>query len=211
MRWRSLKKSETRGDFITVARVLRPQGRRGEVAVELLTDFPEQFAQRRTLSAVFRDRSERRELQIEDFWSPGGGKGAARLVMKFAGVDSISAAEALAGCELQLPRAQRPQLEPGSAYATDLIGCRVFAVAEAQSESRAIEVGAIDDVIFGAGEAPLLVLRDPNQRELMIPFAAAYIRQLDLPGKRLVMQLPEGMLELDAPLSPEEKRAQHQK
>ena len=53
--------------FVTVAKIVKPQGRRGEVAVELLTDFPQQFSQRRSLSAVSR-LGERRQLQLEDFW-----------------------------------------------------------------------------------------------------------------------------------------------
>src|SRR5947209_16637315 len=111
---RSLGKKTS--EFVTVARVLRPQGRRGEVAVELLTDFPEQFAQRRALSAVS-GAGERRQLQLEDFWAPvtGAKPGAGRLVMKFAGLDSISAAEELTGCELQIARAERAELEPGRA------------------------------------------------------------------------------------------------
>lgn len=196
-------------DLITVGRVLKPQGRRGEVAVELLTDFPEQFAQRRKLISVS-PSGRRRELQLEDFWAPATSarSGNARLIMKFAGVDSISAAEELAGSELQIPRFQRPVLEPGSAYATDLIGCRVFALTADASE---IEIGAVDDVTFGAGEAPLLVVRNKDNRELMIPFATAYLYQLDVENKRLVMNLPEGMLALDAPLTAEEKEDQRRK
>ena len=84
----------------------------------------------------------RRELQIEELWPHKG-----HLVLKFAGVDSISDAETLVGCELQVPVSERATLEPGWNYVSDLIGCVVF------SGDR--EVGTIQNVQFGAGEAPL--------------------------------------------------------
>jgi 16S rRNA processing protein RimM len=193
-----LKKTDAAASqqFITIGRILRPQGRRGELAVEPLTDFPEKFAERRVLSAVS-PSGERRELRLEDVWEHKG-----VLVMKFCGIDSISDAEQLAGYDLQIPAAERGQLEAGSAYAVDLIGCTVLTAEK--------EIGVIDDVQFGAGEAPLLIVKSFDKRELMIPFAQAYILQFDLTGKRLVMDLPQGMLELDAPLTPEEKKQQQE-
>ena len=136
----------------------------------------------------------RRELHVEEFWPHKG-----RMVLKFAGVDSISDAEQLSGCELQIPLAERAPLEEGAFYVGDLIGCELI-VGEKQ-------VGRVDEVQFGAGDAPLLVLHQ-GKRELLVPFAQAYLKQVDLPGRRVVMDLPEGMLELDAPLSREEKQAQ---
>ena len=77
--------------------MLGPQGRRGEVLAKLHTDFPERFEERRQLSGFAADGS-RRELQLEEHWFHKGG-----VVLKFAGVDSISDAEQLAGLELQIP------------------------------------------------------------------------------------------------------------
>jgi len=68
-------------------------------------------------------------------------------------------------------------------------------------------IGRVADIQFGAGEAPLLVLREAK-RELLIPLAQDYIRLLDVAGRRIELELPEGMLDLDAPLSKEEKEAQ---
>ena len=161
---------------------------------ELHTDFPERFAQRRQLWAR-PPQGERRELQLEDFWPHKG-----RVVLKFRGVDSISAAEELAGCEVQIPREQRAPLEPGTSYVSDLVGCMVVA------DNR--QLGPIAEVQFGAGEAPLLVVR-AAQREFLLPLAAEFIQELDL-GKRVVrLQVPEGLLQLDAPLNEEEKALQH--
>ncbi len=180
---------------------MKPQGRHGEVAVELFTSFPERFAERRSILALEANGS-RRPLEVEEFWSHKG-----RMILKFAGVDSIDEAERLVGCEIQVPLSQRSTLEPDEAYVSDLVGCAVFVV-EAGQEAR--QIGTIADVTFGAGEAPLLVIRS-GRREHLVPFAQAYIARLDLAGKRIEMRLPEGMLELDAPLSADEKREQQQK
>ena len=179
--------------FITVARIVRAQGRRGEVLAELHTDFPERFAERRKLFALA-DDGRRRELALEEFWLHKG-----RVVLKFSGVDSIAAAEALAGCEVQIPAAERAPLPEGAAYVSDLVGSEVF--------DGPRRVGKVSDVQSGAGEARLLVVQ-AGDREMLVPFAAAYVKSFQAAGKRLEMQLPEGLLELDAPLTEEEKREQ---
>lgn len=179
---------------------MKTQGRRGEVATELHTDFPELFAERSRvflLDAV----GHRRELQVEEHWPHKG-----RMVLKFRGVDSISDAETLVGCEVQIPRAERAPLAPGETYVSDLVGC-VLAVSE---HGQWREAGTIDDVQFGAGEAPLLIVHH-GRKEYMVPLAQEFIQQLDLENKRVLMALPEGMLELDAPLTPEEKAEQQKK
>jgi 16S rRNA processing protein RimM len=166
--------------FVTIARVTKTQGRRGEVAAELFTDFPERFEERRRLYALSR-RGERRELELEHFWPHKGG-----LVLKFRGVDDISAAEELAGAELQIPREQRAQLLPGEAYVSDLVGCVVIADGH--------ELGPIAELDFSAGTAPLLVVRKGG-KEYLIPFAEEFVEELDVAGRRVRMKLPEGLLE----------------
>ena len=178
----------------------RTQGRLGEVAAEVLTDFPERFAVRLRLYALDA-RGQRRELRLDGFRPHQG-----RLLLKFAGVDSISAAEELVGCEIQIPRSERAEPEPGSSYVGDLVGCAVV-VSGAADKGAARDLGTVAEVQFGAGEAPLLVVRR-GEREYLIPFAQEYLRTVDVKAKRLEMLLPEGMLELDAPLTKEEKEAQ---
>ncbi len=170
----------------------RTQGRRGEVAAELHTDFPERFPQRKRLFALGPDGS-RRPLELEQSWGHKGG-----IVLKFRGVDSITDAEKLVGSEIQIPRDERAPLKPGTAYIADLVGCTVIAGGR--------ELGKIEDVQFGAGDAPLLVVK--GVKDYDIPFAEEFVRSLDIERKRLDMALPEGLLELDAPLSEEEKRSQ---
>jgi 16S rRNA processing protein RimM len=178
------------GEFITIARVIKPQGRVGEVSAELFTDFPERFAERRHLIALGTTGS-RRELELEDFWPHKG-----RMILKFAGIDSIEDAATLAGAEIQIPREQRAQLDEGAFFVSDLVGCQVFA-STGSVEIR--ELGPVTDVVFGAGEAPLLQVRE-GARELLIPFVESYTKKVDLDTKKIELVLPEGMLELDAPL-----------
>jgi len=188
--------SESRGasgEFITLARVVKTQGRRGEVAVELYTDVPDRFREGMRLWALLETQTnERREVQVEDLWPH-----KEWLVLKFQGIESISDAEALVGAELQLPRSERAVLEPGWTYLSDLVGCTVF-----DGER---EIGPIEDVTFGAGEAPLLVVRSGVNLPYEIPFAEAYLAQVDLERKQIRMRLPEGLLDVNAPLTKEEK------
>jgi len=157
------------------------------------SDVPDRFKVGLRLFALAPDDS-RRKLQIEELWPHKGD-----LVLKFAGVDSISDAETLIGCELQVPRSERARLEAGWNYVSDLLGCVVF---DAERE-----IGKIEDVQFRAGEAPLLIVGAGSQR-YEIPYAQAYLQSVDLEHKQIQMRLPEGMLELNAPLTDEERRQQ---
>ena len=179
-------------EFITLARVIKTQGRRGEIAVEPHTSVPDRFVEGMRLFALD-DAGRRRELVIEDFWPHKG-----YLVLKFGGIDSISEAETLLRCELQVPFEERAALEPGWTYISELAGCTVF------DGSR--EIGKVEDVQFGAGEAPLLIVRGSAKMPYEIPYAQEYLAGIDLERKQIRMRLPEGMLEVNAPLREEEKR-----
>ncbi len=178
--------------------MVKTQGRRGEVASEILSDVPGRFVVGMKLLALPQaSNGPRRELEVEELWPHKG-----LLVLKFAGVDSISEAETLVGCELQLPRSQRSKLQAGWNYVSDLIGCSVL--------DHGREIGRIEDVQFGAGEAPLLIVRDLGARLLEVPFAEAYLDSVEVERKQVRMKLPEGLLEVNAPLTAEEKREQAQ-
>jgi 16S rRNA processing protein RimM len=191
--------SEPSGEFITLARVVKTQGRHGEVAAELHSDVPGRFAAGMKLFALpkeqdLRAQQSRRELEVEDLWPHKG-----QVVLKFRGVDSMNDAEMLIGSELQVPSAERADLEPGWNYVSDLVGCTVL--------DHAREIGRIEDVQFGAGEAPLLIVAKAGKK-FDVPFAEAYLEAVDMAQKQVRMNLPEGMLEINAPVTPEEKQAQ---
>ncbi len=190
---------EPRGEseFITLARVVKTQGRHGEVAAEMHSDVPGRFAAGMKLFALPKAQSEqsRRELEVEDLWPHKG-----LVVLKFRGVDSMNDAELLIGSELQVPSAERADLEPGWNFVSDLIGCTVL--------DHAREIGRIEDVQFGAGEAPLLIVANSAGKKFDVPFADAYLESVDTAQRQVRMNLPEGMLEINAPVTQEEKQAQ---
>jgi 16S rRNA processing protein RimM len=171
--------------------VAKTQGRRGEVAAEVHSDVPGRLQAGMRVFAL--DNDSRRELKIEDAWPH-----KSYIVLKFAGVDSISDAEPLVGSELQVPQSERAELEAGAAYVSDLIGCVVL-------DGRR-EIGTIKDIRFGAGEAPLLVVAGKTEYE--IPYAQEFLVQVDLEHKRIEMALPDGLLNVNAPLTDEEKQQQ---
>lgn len=185
---------EPNDGFITLARVVKTQGRHGEVAVEVHSDVPDRFTEKMKLQAL--DRSEgRRELQVESLWPHKG-----LLVLKFRGIDSISDAEDLIGSELQVPWVERADLEQGWTYVSDLAGCTLV--------DHGQELGTIEDVQFGAGEAPLLIVASKMGKKFEVPFAEAYLETVDTTRKQVRMKLPEGLLEINAPMTAEEKEQQ---
>ncbi len=182
------------GEFITLARVVKTQGRHGEVAVEVHSDVPDRFAEGVKLLALEKSGEARRDLEVEGLWPHKG-----LLVLKFRGVDSMSDAEELIGCELQVPSTNRASLEQGWNYVSDLVGCVVL--------DHGVEIGRIEDVQFGAGEAPLLIV-SAAKKKFDVPFAEAYLEAVDIGLRQVRMNLPEGMLEINAPMTAEEKQQQ---
>jgi 16S rRNA processing protein RimM len=183
-------------DFITIARIVKAQGRHGEVTAEILTDFPERFAAREQLVLANEAKAVRREVALEQSWLHKG-----RVVLKFRGVDSIEEAQSLAGFEVQIPKSQRTELEAGSYYFGDLVGCMVWD----HSSEPPREIGKIEDIERGAGSAPLLNVRRGTE-EIQIPFAQEYVVSIEAGAKRVDLKLPEGLLEINQPLTEEEKQ-----
>lgn len=179
-----------------LARLVRPQGRHGEILADILTDFPERFADRKRLLLVSSETSPEpvREISLENHWLHKG-----RIVLKFAGIDSINDADMLRGLLVAIPASERAALTDGSVYIGDLIGCEVIDL-----NAGSIAVGVVEDVDREAG---LLFVKTPDGGEVLIPFVKAYMATMDIAGKRIEMRLPEGLLEINAPLTDEERRA----
>ena len=174
--------------WVWLARVRRPQGRKGEIFADILTDFPERFAERRQLW-LFKENTQAaaREVTLQNHWLHKGG-----IILHFSGVDSISAAEQLAGFIVALPRAERAALAADEAYIGDLIGCLLVDIAT----TNAVPIGEIEAVDRTAGPVPLLIVRGPHG-EILIPFAKSYLRKIDLEAQRVEMALPEGLVDLN--------------
>ena len=184
-------------EWAWLARIRRPQGRKGEVFADILTDFPDRFSERRNLWLIADPDSPRTKsipapvaAELINHWPHKGG-----MVLHFAGVDSISAAELLAGRIVAIPLAERAPLAEDEVYIADLIGCALFDVAG----SAPILVGQIESVDRTAGPVALLVINNPGSPdEILVPFAKSFLRNLDLIAKRVEMALPEGLVNLNS-------------
>jgi 16S rRNA processing protein RimM len=182
-----------------LARIRRPQGRKGEVFAEILTDFPEKFAERKQLWLLREAASENetpRTIGLENHWPHKSG-GQSGIVLHFAGVGSITEAEALSGLIVALPFEERAALAEDEVHIADLIGCELVDVASAEP----VVVGRIENVDRSAGPnaadaVPLLIVRG-ERSEVLVPFAKSFLRKLDLAGGRVEMALPAGLLELN--------------
>jgi len=185
-----------------LARIRRYQGRKGEVFADLLTDFPEKFTERKQLwllsgtsgasggaPARTATVSAPREVELIAHWPHKGG-----IVLHFAGIDSITAAETLKGMTVAIPRAERAALDEDEVYVGDLIGCTLIDVAGAEP----VTVGTIEEVDRSSGPVALLVVQGTSG-EVLVPFAKSYLRNIDLNAKRVEMSLPEGLIDLNAP------------
>jgi 16S rRNA processing protein RimM len=171
---------------VTLARILRPRGLRGEVAAEILTDFPERLPKRREVWLAG-ERSAPRLVRVQRCWlSPSRG---GQAVFHFADIHSMEDAERLRGLEVQVPIEQRAELAAGNYFVGDLVGCEVW---EAGASSA---LGSVRDVEFPGG-APLLAVDTP-EGEVLIPLAAEFCIRIDVQAKRIDVSLPEGLRDLN--------------
>jgi 16S rRNA processing protein RimM len=166
-------------DWVTVALLGKPRGNRGELAAISLSSKPERFE---SLERVFLSGHEN-PFEVEEIWEH---KGA--LVFKLAGIDSINDAEKFYGCEVRVPFAERAPLEPGEYYHSDLVGCEVFDRANGQSIGKVLEV----QEAAGGG---LLVL----DGDVLIPFTSGLCKLIDIANRRIEVDVPEGLLNLNKP------------
>jgi 16S rRNA processing protein RimM len=185
--------------FVVVAHVVRPQGRKGEMIAEILTDFPQRFVERSHVWLLPpSELAAAREVTIERQWLHKG-----RIVLKFTGVDSIADAEIFRGWDIAVSREERVALADDSVYIADLMGCHL--VDEANG---GVDLGPVQDVARGEnGAADLLVLK-AGREELLVPFAKAYLVEIDPQARILRMRLPAGLTDLNAPMTEEERTAQ---
>jgi len=169
-------------ELIAVGRILRPQGRRGEVRVEPLTDEPERFRELRACYLTPPETGERRA--VETVWFQGGVP-----VLKLAASETLGDAEALVGRLVSIPRAEVRPLPPDRFYTFDLVGCTVET-----AEGRGL--GVLTDVWPGTAH-DLWVVR-ANGGECLIPAVSAIVERVDLAARVVVVRPPEGLLELES-------------
>ncbi len=175
--------------MVLVGRVVRPHGLRGQVVIASETDFgPERFAAGakvwRTAEKAI-DGKTVSELTVADSYPQGD-----RWVVAFENVNTVEDAETLRGVELRIPEDARMALGPDEYYLYDLVGCQVRTEA-------GVEVGRVQAVYTGAGGALLSVNRDGA--EVLVPLVKAMCPEIDVAGRRIVVNPPEGLLDVNRP------------
>jgi 16S rRNA processing protein RimM len=164
-------------DLVLVGRVVKPQGRHGEVAVEPLSDRPDRFpALRRAF--VQAPGGGAREVRVAGCRPHKG-----RFVLAIEGISTIDEAETMRGLELRIEEKELAVLPEGSYYHHQLRGLRV-------EDEAGSEMGVVDDVVETGAEARVLVVRGPGG-ETLLPFAAGFVKAVDLARGRLVARRPE--------------------
>ncbi len=171
-------------ELVAIGRVARAQGRRGEVVIDPLTDFPGRF---HNLERVFieNEHGEWVVLRLEGVREQRG-----RPVLKFLGVSGISEAERLAGSELRIPESEPCPLPENSLYHFQIIGCSVW-------DSRSGYLGTVEEIMTTGG-TDLLVVRNDEGDEFLIPLCEEICRHIDTERERINIQAPEGLVTLNA-------------
>jgi 16S rRNA processing protein RimM len=173
--------AEPGSDLVLIARAVKTHGLKGEVVAELLTDFPERFEELDEV-VVVSPGGEQKTGSIEDFWFQKD-----RVVLKLSGYDDVDAAKELIGYEFAVPESDRVQLEADEFYDWELEGCTV----KVGDES----IGQVRSVIKTGG-AEILVVSDESGNEKLVPLAASIVVAIDPVAKTIVVDPPEGLLDL---------------
>ncbi|HKO61697.1 MAG TPA: ribosome maturation factor RimM [Pyrinomonadaceae bacterium] len=169
-------------ELIIVARMVRTRGLKGELVAELLTDFPERFEGLTTVLGVSPD-GQHLELELENYWFQNE-----RVILKFKGYDTVESANTLVGFQVGLPESERVELASDEFYEWQLAGCSV-------ENTRGETVGNVREVMRTGG-VELLVVDDGVGHEHLIPMAGDIVVRVDIPGKKILIDPPEGLLEL---------------
>ena len=168
-------------DLVVIARIVKTRGLRGEVVADLLTDFPERFEGLDGVVVRPVNGGDQRELKIEKFWFQKG-----RVILKFAGLDTIEAAETLRDTDVCVPEADAVELENDEFFDWQLAGCKV----------ETIDGTAIGEVteVMRTGGTEILVVKG-GEKEYLIPFAESICTDVDVEKKLIRIDPPEGLLE----------------
>ena len=168
-------------DLIVIARAVRTHGLKGEIVAELLTDFPERFEDVEELIVVA-PNGERKLGQLEDYWFQKD-----RVVLKLAEYDDIDKAKELIGSDFAVLESERVPLEEDEYYDWELEGCTVKVGEESIGEVRSV---------MRTGGAEILVISDQAGKEQLVPLATPIVVEVNVAAKTIVIDPPEGLLEL---------------
>ena len=179
-----------------MALIVRPHGVRGEVAAEILTDFPERLTKLKR-ATLWNGLAAPRRVEVNRCWlshSRGG-----QAIFHFAACNSVDDAKKLVGFEVRIPLSERAKLPDGSYYISDLVGCEVV-------ETSGAKVGVVREVEINGDHVqgtPLLVVEldaargAANNDEILIPLAQDICVRVDLVARRIEAKLPEGLIDIN--------------
>ncbi len=167
-------------ELVTIAKIVRTRGLRGEAVADMLTDFPERFEALKTVSAKFPD-GHIEELELERFWFQKG-----RVILKFVGFDTVEKAEELRGVDICIAEEDSVELEKDEFFDWQLEGCRVVTI-------DGIELGEVRELMRTGGTEILIVAG--GDKEYMIPFVQAICTEVDIENKLIRIDPPEGLLD----------------
>ena len=174
--------SDNEDSLVSVARAVKTRGLKGEVVADLLTDFPERFESLERVIALS-PKGARHDLEIEDYFFQNG-----RIVLKFVGYETIEASQELVGCDFCIPELDRVSLEEDEYYDFELEGC---VVSKVSGET----VGTVSSILKTGG-TEILVIKTSDEKDVLVPLAESMVVKIDTAAKKIVIDPPEGLLEL---------------
>jgi len=178
----SSSESDNEDSLVSVARAVRTRGLKGEVVADLLTDFPERFEVLEQVIGV-NPSGDRKVLEIEACWFQND-----RIVFKFVGYDTIEAGKELVGYDFCVPEIDRVVLEEDEYYDFELEGCVV-------SKVNGETVGTVSSILKTGG-TEILVIKTSDEKDVLVPLAESMVVKIDTAAKTIVIDPPEGLLEL---------------
>ena len=170
-------------DMAVVGRIARAHGNRGQVIVDPTTDFPEERFKAGSILYIRRGEGSE-SVAVENVRFHRG-----RPIVGLRGVDTMDAAEALAGAELRIAADALHPLPSGSYYHHDLVGCSV-------ETRRGENVGRVAAVEGDGGGSRLVI--ESRTGEVLIPMAEGIVLDVDVTGRKIVVEPPDGLLDLNA-------------
>ncbi len=173
---------ETKEDLVLVARAIRTRALKGELVADLLTDFPERFESTTELFGVAAN-GEIKQFELENHWFQND-----RIVLKFSGYDSVEAAQTLVGYEFGVPESERVALAENEFYDWELEGCSV-------ENQNGAPIGKVSEIVRTGG-VEILAVKGEGRDDILIPLASGIVVKVDVPGKKIVIDPPDGLLDL---------------
>jgi 16S rRNA processing protein RimM len=172
---------DAQSSFVAIARIARTRGNKGEVLADLYTDFPDRFDALEEVWLEF-DDGHRQLFALENTWEHKG-----RRILKFSGIDSISSAEVLVRCWVEVPADQAVKLPEDTYFDHDLIGCSV-------EDTKGNQLGLVEDILHTGGNNLLVVKK--SGREYLIPAVDSICTQISIEKKQILVDPPEGLMDL---------------